>query len=127
MRKHLQFVLMAPVIAAFLSLTPGVRAEAGADNAVITSTTDNDGRTVYVNESLPVASKRSQTPIRQSSLVFWSATEHRWKPVPSANVRAARSAAEEVNHLSGVDRRACSGCAPDSRPGLLAAGDRRRH
>jgi soluble lytic murein transglycosylase-like protein len=99
MRKHLQLVLMAPVIATFLSLTPWVRAEAGSDNTVITSTTDNDGRTIYVNEAVPASSKRSQAPARQSSMVFWSSTEHRWKPVPSANVRAARSAAEEVNHL----------------------------
>lgn len=99
MRKHLQLVLMAALSAAFLSFLPQARAEAGADGAVITSTTDNGGRTVYVNESLPAASKRLQTPARQSSLVFWSPTERRWKPVPSANVRAARSAAEEVNHL----------------------------
>jgi soluble lytic murein transglycosylase-like protein len=99
MRKHLQLVLIAPALATFLSLTPWVRAEAGTDNAVITSTTDNDGRKVYVNESLPTASKRSQTTARQSSLVFWSPAERRWKPVPSANVQAARSAAEEVNHL----------------------------
>jgi|HubBroStandDraft_5_1064220.scaffolds.fasta_scaffold01732_10 soluble lytic murein transglycosylase-like protein len=99
MRKHLQLVLMAPVLATFLSLTPGVQAEVEADKAVITSTTDDDGRTVYVNESLSTPSKRSQAPAGQSSLVFWSSTEHRWKPVPSANVRAARSAAEEVNHL----------------------------
>jgi soluble lytic murein transglycosylase-like protein len=112
MRKHLQLVLMAPVIATFLSLTPWVRAEAGSDNTVITSTTDNDGRTVYVNESLPPASKRSQTPARQSSLVFWSSTERRWKPVPSANVRAARSAAEEVNHLLA----STEGFAPAARP-----------
>jgi soluble lytic murein transglycosylase-like protein len=30
-------------------------------------------------------------------MVFWSSTEHRWKPVPRANLRAARSAAAEVN------------------------------
>jgi soluble lytic murein transglycosylase-like protein len=112
MRKRLQLVLMTPVIATFLCLTPWVRAEAGADNAVITSTTDNDGRTVYVNETAPVASKRSQTSSRQSSLVFWSATEHRWKPVPSANVRAARSAAEEVNSLLASTET----IAPTSRP-----------
>jgi len=112
MRKHLQFILMMPVIATFLSVTPWVRAESGADNAVITSTTDNDGRKVYVNEALPVASKRSQTPARQSSLVFWSSTEHRWKPVPSANVRAARSAAEEVSHLLA----STEGLAPAARP-----------
>ena len=112
MRKHLQLALMAPVIATFLSLTPWVRAEAGSDNTVITSTTGNDGRTIYVNESLPAASKRSQTPAPQSSLVFWSSTEHRWKPVASANVRAARSAAEEVNHLLA----STDGLAPATRP-----------
>ena len=111
MRKHLQLVLMA-TIATILSLAPWVRAEAGSDNTVITSTTDNDGRKVYVNESLPVANKRSQTPARQSSLVFWSSTERRWKPVPSANVRAARSAAEEVSHLLA----STDGLAPAARP-----------
>jgi soluble lytic murein transglycosylase-like protein len=105
MRKHLQLALMAtPVIAAFLSLaTPYVRAEAGSGvaKAAITSTDDN-GRKVYVNESFPVvSSKRAETPVRRSSLAFWSPTEHRWKPVPSANIRAARSAAAEVNHYLG--------------------------
>jgi soluble lytic murein transglycosylase-like protein len=102
MRKHLQLALMAsPVIATFLSFTmPYVQAEAGA-TAAITSTDDN-GRKVYVNESFPVmSSKRSETPVRRNSLAFWSTTEHRWKPVPSANVRAARSAAAEVNQYLG--------------------------
>ncbi len=101
MRKRLQLALMAsPVIATFLSFTmPYVQAETGAA-AVITSTDDN-GRKVYVNESFPVASKRSEAPAQRSSLAFWSSTEHRWKPVPSANIRAARSAAAEVNHYLG--------------------------
>jgi soluble lytic murein transglycosylase-like protein len=105
MRKHLQLALMAiPVIATFLSLTPYVQAEAGSDgvNTVITSSTDDSGRKVYVNESFPaVTSKRTQPPAQRSSLAFWSTTEHRWKPVPSANIRAARSAAAEVNHYLG--------------------------
>ena len=102
MRKNLQLALMAsPVIATFLSLTtPYVQAEAGTA-AAITSTDDN-GRKVYVNESFPVvSSKRSEAPVRRTSLAFWSTTEHRWKPVPSANVRAARSAAAEVNQYLG--------------------------
>jgi len=99
MRKHLQLALMAmPVIATFLSLTPYVQAEAGSDS-VITPTTDDSGRMVYVNES--VVAKRSTGTAQSSSLVFWSSTAHRWKPVPSANVRAARSAAAEVNQLLG--------------------------
>ena len=51
------------VIATFLSLaTPYLQAEAasGAAHAVITSSTDDSGRKVYVNESFPVTnSKRS--------------------------------------------------------------------
>ena len=110
MRKHLQLALMAsPVIATFLSLTtPYVQAEAGSNgaNTVITSSTDDNGRKVYVNESFPaVTSKRSQSPVQRSSLAFWSTTEHRWKPVPSANIRAARSAAAEVNHYLGEQPR----------------------
>jgi len=102
MRKHLQLALMAAsVIATLLPLTPYVQAEAGSDS-MITSTTDGDGRTIYVNESVPMASRSSsQTPERRTPLVFWSVTDHRWKPVPSANVRAARSAAEEVNQYLG--------------------------
>jgi soluble lytic murein transglycosylase-like protein len=107
MRKHLQLALMAtPVIATFLSLTtPYVQAEAGSGvaAAVITSSTDDNGRKVYVNESFPAfTTTRSEVPVRRSSLAFWSATEHRWKPVPSANIRAARSAAAEVSHYLGA-------------------------
>ena len=108
MRKHLQLALMATsVIATFLSLpTPYVQAEAGSDraNSVITTSTDDSGRKIYVNESIPVmTAKRTQSPVRQNSLAYWSTAEHRWKPVPSANIRAARSAAEEVNHYLGED------------------------
>ncbi len=107
MRKHLQLALMAATaIATSLSLTPPVQA-AESDSA-ITSITDNDGRTIYVNESVPSA-KHSDAPAPpssgQSSLVFWSATEHRWKPVPTAHVRAARSAADEVNRYLGAHAR----------------------
>jgi len=102
MRKHLQIALMATaVVATFLSLTPYVQADEGSDTTAITPTTDDFGRTIYVNESVPVAPGHSQTPIQRNSLMFWSVTEHRWKPVPSANVRAARSAAAEVNRLLG--------------------------
>jgi len=102
MRKRLQLALMAsPVIATFLSFTmPYVQAETGA--ATVITSTDDNGRKVYVNESFPVVtSKRSEAPVQRSSLAFWSTTEHRWKPVPSANIRAARSAAAEVNHYLG--------------------------
>ena len=86
---------MATVIATFLSLTPYPQAEDHGSG--ITPTTDDYGRVVYVNESVPSTGRTSQAPAQRSSLAFWSVTEHRWKPVPSAHVRAARSAAEEVN------------------------------
>jgi len=108
MRKRLQLALMAtPVIATFLSLTPCVQADAGSDTTVITPTTDDYGRTIYVNESVPATTgRRSQAPAQRDSLMFWSTVEHRWKPVPSANVRAARSAAAEVNQYLGSSDRA---------------------
>jgi len=105
MRKHLQLALMATsVIATSLSLTmPCVQAEAGPEESsrAITTTTDDSGRTIFVNEEAPVARHAQASGERTSSLVFWSATEHRWKPVPSANVRAARSAAAEVSSYLG--------------------------
>jgi soluble lytic murein transglycosylase-like protein len=100
MRKHLQLAMMAcPVIATFLSLTtPCVQAESGpSGSTVITSSTDNSGRTVYINDEPTSTSSKRATAPRQSSLVFWSVTDHRWKPVPKVNVRAARSAAAEVS------------------------------
>lgn len=102
MRKRLQLALMATtLVATVLSLTPRLQAEEASGSAVITPSTDDFGRTVYVNESVPVAAGHSQTPIQRNLLMFWSVTEHRWKPVPSANVRAARSAVAEVNRLLG--------------------------
>ena len=100
MRIRLQLALMLTFTSAtllFLS-PPAVSAQA------ITSDTDNSGHKVYVNEpetAAPARRSQSQRP-RQGSLMFWSVTDHRWKPVPSVNVRAARSAAAEVHqYLAG--------------------------
>jgi soluble lytic murein transglycosylase-like protein len=96
MRKRLQIALMAsPVLATFLSITtPYLRAQAG-----ITASVDSSGRKIYVNDEIPAAPRRSTAAVPQSSgLIYWSPTEHRWKPVASANVRAARSAAAEVSN-----------------------------
>lgn len=105
MRKHLQIALMAsPVIATFLSLTtPYAHAEAGVAGSI--TATEDSGRKIYVNDSAPApsATKRSsRTPADQrTSMVYWSAKERRWKAVPKANIRAARSAAAEVNQYLG--------------------------
>jgi soluble lytic murein transglycosylase-like protein len=113
MRKHLQLALMAStVIATFLSLTtPYLQAEAGSGGTteIITTTTDENGHKIYENESVPVNPSKhtnSDAPAQRSALVYWSASERRWKPVPSANVRAARSAAADVNQFLGRNSQA---------------------
>ena len=111
MRKRLKIALMTVAIATFLSLTPNSSA---ASNATITSSTDDSGHTVYVNDAVASSSRRSNqrelsSPAsaaatfrsQQNHLAFWSTTEHRWKAVPHANVRAARSAAAEVDQYLG--------------------------
>jgi hypothetical protein len=79
-----------------------VQAQAGS-NAPINATTDGSGRTVYTNDWVPQAASRSAAvpATRRSSLAYWSVTDKRWKPVPTANVRAARSAAAEVGEFLG--------------------------
>jgi len=120
MRRSLQTILMAAVTAtSFLSATlaaPLARAESG-----ITTTTDEYGRTIYTNDgpsgagaavggssSGAASASRASAGRRSSGLVYWSSTEHRFKPVPTngATMSAARSAASEVNTY--LDRRAVS-------------------
>ncbi len=107
MRKRLQIVLMASTVAAtsFL-LTPQLRAaEDGSGASEKITATDEHGHKVYVNEPVaasPHHAQTSETPRRR--LMYWSSKENRWKPVPPANaasMRAARSAADEVNQYLG--------------------------
>jgi soluble lytic murein transglycosylase-like protein len=109
MRRRLQIALMASLTAiSFLSTVPA-RAESGPRVGAITPTTDDSGRKIYVNEDAPSssassASKTEATAPGRSRLVYWSSTEHRFKPVPTSGavMRAARSAASEVNtYLDG--------------------------
>jgi hypothetical protein len=106
MRKHLQLALMASaVIATSLSLTtPSVQAQAGVDQ--IAASNDDSGHTVYTNDFVATPATRGTsatrgTPATQQTLVYWSNSEHRFKPVRRATMRAARSAAAEVNQYLG--------------------------
>src|SRR5712672_4391632 len=108
MRKRLQIALMASTVAATsLSLTSQLRAAEGGEQAPEKITaTDEHGRKVYVNEAVPAGpahhTQTSETPRRK--LMYWSSKENRWKPVPppnAASMRAARSAADEVNQYLG--------------------------
>ena len=104
MLRRLQITLMASLATiSFLSTmfsTMPARAQSGARAGAITPTTDESGRKIYVNEDEPSAGSRARaaTP-SPSRLVYWSSTEHRFKPVPTSGavMRAARSAASEVS------------------------------
>jgi soluble lytic murein transglycosylase-like protein len=104
MRKRLKIALMATVVATSFLTPLTLLAQSAASH--ITASTDASGRTIYENEDAPAASSTSTaaTTPRRSALVYWSSTEHRWKPVPTSGavMRAARSAASEVNtYLDG--------------------------
>jgi soluble lytic murein transglycosylase-like protein len=107
MRTHLQIALM-PILAASLFLnTPHARAASGSDGSAthLVATTDENGRTIYTNEYAEIspakgAANRQAAPAQPgqpNGLAYWSEKEGRWKPVPSAKMGRARSAAAEVN------------------------------
>ena len=103
MRKGLKICLMATAVAtSFLTPLTLLAQSAGSH---ITAKVDASGRTIYENEDAPAASPAvAAAAPRRSSLVYWSSTEHRWKPVPTSGavMRAAQSAASEVNtYLDG--------------------------
>ena len=104
MRKRLIIALMATAVATSLAPSP-VWAENGSRPVNITATTDESGRKIYTNDEAPASASSTPAPAPgRSGLVYWSSTEHRWKPVPTsgAAIRAARSAASEVNtYLDG--------------------------
>ncbi|MFZ0478194.1 MAG: lytic transglycosylase domain-containing protein [Terriglobales bacterium] len=101
MRINLQTIAMAGVTATLLSSAFMAARPARAQSGGITASTDENGRTIYVNgdrgadDSRPAASRVSSG----RRLMYWSTTEHRFKPVPTSGavMRAARSAASEVN------------------------------
>lgn len=100
MRVRLQIALMAiPVIAISFLTTPSLQAASGTDSAI--STSQENGRTVYTNDGAAAPQRAGgQFAGPQRSYLYWSVTEHRWKPVPGARtMRAARSAAAEVRTL----------------------------
>jgi soluble lytic murein transglycosylase-like protein len=109
MRKRLQLALMLTASSAIaisfplhaISAWAAESSENEGRGAGITTTQEN-GRTVYVNDDAPKARAHAsgESQPRRSTLVYWSSRENRWKPVPSANtvsMKAAQSAAAEVS------------------------------
>jgi hypothetical protein len=119
MFKRLQILLMAsltatsffPMFCVFLiTFVATTTCAQSADRAGgIVPSTDESGRKIYVNGDasegrVSGGSRVEGSAPARSSLVYWSVTEHRFKPVPTsgATMRAARSAASEVNtYLDG--------------------------
>jgi hypothetical protein len=103
MRKRLQIALMVtPVIAAFLSFATPLQAGDGPDNSKgLTATIDDDGHVLWVNDYVmtPKPKRQAETPRSEGPMVYWSSQEHRYKAVPHVSMRAARSAAAEVNRI----------------------------
>src|SRR6201997_3016918 len=110
MRKRLQLTWMltaSTVLATSFTFTnTAAFAAEGDDTSHGIATTEEHGRTVYVNEDAP-AKARHPAPspqVKRSYLAYWSSKENRWKPVPGANTasgKAARSAAAEVSQYYG--------------------------
>jgi hypothetical protein len=107
MRKRLQIALMASTVAAtslFLSLQ--LRAADGEGPSEKITATDDHGRRIYVNDTTATSPARhtQETYTPRRTLMYWSSKDNRWKPVPPPNgaaMRAARSAAAEVNQYVG--------------------------
>jgi soluble lytic murein transglycosylase-like protein len=113
MKKHLFTILIG---ATSMVATSPVRAQS------IVATHDAYGHTVWVANDEPKPQPKAQTQqvkadsatqpasnlessTRYSGLVYWSNKEHRWKAVPMASsttMKAARSAAQEVNDMVAV-------------------------
>jgi soluble lytic murein transglycosylase-like protein len=103
MRKHLQIARMLTVSAA-IATSISLQAPqllAADDGSTAITTTEENGRKVYVNETVPEPAHHMQAAeAPHRSLMYWSVKENRWKPVPgpnAASMKAARSAAAEVD------------------------------
>ena len=105
MLRRLQVALMASLTAISFLSTVFSTAPARAQSGGIAATTDESGRKIFVNGDTPSATRRTEAEAPgRSALMYWSVTDHRFKPVPTsgAAMRAARSAASEVNtYLDG--------------------------
>ena len=96
MTIRMQAAPMASLVAAAFLLASPAWAETGS----ISASTDEYGRTIYINDGAPRPRTSTALPVpSRPGLSYWSSKEHRWKPVPTsgAAIRAARSAATEVN------------------------------
>jgi soluble lytic murein transglycosylase-like protein len=84
------------VLTSYSAPTPEQNSAGGGITAV-----EENGHRVWVNDYSPKKAEPAMDslPAQRSVLVYWSNTEHRWKPVPTPSksaMLAARTAASEV-------------------------------
>ena len=116
MMRDLKNALMAALTATALLSPLFASKPAHAESGPITAS-DENGRKIYVNDgpstsgsstgvSAGTAKRSAGSTSGPAGLVYWSTTEHRYKPVPTSGaiMRAARSAASEVNSYLGDKR-----------------------
>ncbi len=106
--------------------TPAADKPAAVQGGGIIAVTEN-GRKVYVNGAPPPSAAPRARAQRRSVLVYWSNTEHRWKPVPApspAAMRAARNAAAEVRGYVTAQPRGASAAITNPNYATLARGYR---
>jgi soluble lytic murein transglycosylase-like protein len=108
MSRRLQIALMASLTATSFLSTFLAPIPAFAQSGAITPTTDESGRKIYVNGDRPATASSGESSTASSGshspLSYWSVTERRFKPVPTSGavMKAARSAASEVNTYLGA-------------------------
>jgi soluble lytic murein transglycosylase-like protein len=93
LRLHAKWIAQAAVAASLLATASawGQPEESAAKSSIIVSR--EDGRVIFVNDGAPRPSDVPAPEVSRRRLMYWSNTEHCYKPVP----KAARSAAAEVN------------------------------
>jgi soluble lytic murein transglycosylase-like protein len=108
MRKRLQLAFMltaTTAIATSFTLAPRLWAADGEKSSRGITSSEENGRKIYINEDGPAAPRQVQAPQpKRTTLVYWSSKDSRWKPVPgahTASMQAARSAAAEVSQFFG--------------------------
>lgn len=117
-----------PILCAFFFLTLNVTMAVSVQAADGITVVQENGRKVYVNAETPqekavVRNAALRSP--SSRLVFWSNTEHRWKPVPTPPpgvMYAARNAAAEVASYVNSQPRSSKPVAVDPNYRQLASG-----
>jgi len=110
----------------FLTLTVTMALSLHAGDGI--TTVQENGRTVYINAESPqeLAVVHAAQKASSSRLVYWSNTEHCWKPVPRPSVAAmyaARNAAAEVtSYVNAQPRTDKKALAVDPNYRELASG-----